>query len=150
MRRRHVCAGEEKRILRKSAFWPRDVTGKRILGADSHGKAHSTTPGLTKLRFLVRRWSRMRFLVSPRSRGECRVCLSVRCAVVDRRGDKECTQIGENGLSAPFWGICVHCCDASRVGWNEGLDRHGAPAASPRWPPPLWSGKQALRERRRR
>ena len=30
------------------------------------------------------------------------------------RGDsQECTQIAENGLSAPFWGICVHCC-ASR------------------------------------
>ena len=26
------------------------------------------------------------------------------------RGDKECTQIGENGPSEPFWGICVHCC----------------------------------------
>ena len=25
---------------------------------------------------------------------------------------QECTQIGENGLSAPFRGICVHCCDA--------------------------------------
>ena len=25
---------------------------------------------------------------------------------------QECTQIGENGLSGPFWGICVHCCDA--------------------------------------
>ena len=25
-------------------------------------------------------------------------------------GTKECTQIGENGPSAPFWGICVHCC----------------------------------------
>ena len=23
---------------------------------------------------------------------------------------QECTQIGENGLSVPFWGICVHCC----------------------------------------
>ena len=23
---------------------------------------------------------------------------------------QECTQIGENGLSGPFWGICVHCC----------------------------------------
>ena len=52
-------------------------------------------------------------------------------------GTKECTQIGENGLSASFWGICVHCCGASRVGWNEGLDRHGAPAASPRWPLPF-------------
>ena len=27
-------------------------------------------------------------------------------------GAQECTQIGENGLSAQFWGICVHCCDA--------------------------------------
>ena len=27
-------------------------------------------------------------------------------------GAPECTQIGENGLSTPFWGICVHCCDA--------------------------------------
>ena len=30
-----------------------------------------------------------------------------RAAVVTQ----ECTQIGENGLSVPFWGICVHCCD---------------------------------------
>ena len=27
-----------------------------------------------------------------------------------RGGAKECTQIGENDLSAPFWAICVHCC----------------------------------------
>ena len=26
-------------------------------------------------------------------------------------GTQECTQIGENGLSKPFRGICVHCCD---------------------------------------
>ena len=25
-------------------------------------------------------------------------------------GAKKCTQIGENGLLAPFWGIRVHCC----------------------------------------
>ena len=25
-------------------------------------------------------------------------------------GAQECTQIGQNGLSAPFWGVCVHCC----------------------------------------
>ena len=36
-----VCAGEEKHILRKSAFWGRTLTEKRILGADPHGKAHS-------------------------------------------------------------------------------------------------------------
>ena len=27
-------------------------------------------------------------------------------------GTQECTQIGGNGLSAPFWGIRVHCCDS--------------------------------------
>ena len=27
-------------------------------------------------------------------------------------GMQECTQIGGNGPSAPFRGICVHCCDA--------------------------------------
>ena len=27
-----------------------------------------------------------------------------------RATTQECTQIGQNGLSAPFWGVCVHCC----------------------------------------
>ena len=31
-----------------------------------------------------------------------------------RATTQECTQIGQNGLSAPFWGICVHC-------WAVGL-----------------------------
>ncbi len=26
---------------------------------------------------------------------------------------QECTQIGQNGPSEPFWGVRVHCCDAS-------------------------------------
>ena len=30
-------------------------------------------------------------------------------------GTQECTQIGENGLLAPFWGIRVHCCAARIV-----------------------------------
>ena len=30
------------------------------------------------------------------------------------RRTQECTQIGKNGLSVPFWGICVHC-------WAVGL-----------------------------
>ena len=29
-----------------------------------------------------------------------------------RATTQECTQIAENGLSVPFWGICVHCCDS--------------------------------------
>ena len=48
-------------------------------------------------------------------------------------GTQECTQIGGNGLSVPFWGICVHCCDANCVRWHERLSRHGVPAAPPRW-----------------
>ena len=30
--------------------------------------------------------------------------------VIGRGDSQEYTQIGENGLSVPFWGICVHCC----------------------------------------
>ena len=29
----------------------------------------------------------------------------------------------KNGPSVLFWGICVHCCDASRDGWHEWLNR---------------------------
>ena len=28
-------------------------------------------------------------------------------------GTQQCTQVGENGLSAPFLAICVHCCAVS-------------------------------------
>ncbi len=77
-----------------------------------------------------------------------RLCTLLGCgAVADSRvGTQECTQIGGNGPSAPFWVICVHCCDASRdasrdtnrdascVRWHERLNRHGVLAAPPRWP----------------
>ena len=36
-------------------------------------------------------------------------------------GTQECTQIGENGLSEPFWGICVHCCDVADRRANAGV-----------------------------
>ena len=72
-----------------------------------------------------------------------RLCTLLRLARIVRAtvGTQECTQIGQNGLSAPFWGICVHCCDASRdtnrdascARWHERLSRHGVPAP-PRWP----------------
>ena len=59
-------------------------------------------------------------------------------------GTQECTQMGGSGLSAPDWGVCVHCCDASRdtdrgascVRWHERPNHHGVPAAPPRWPLP--------------
>ena len=50
----HVCAGEEKRTLRKSAFWTGDVTEKRTLRANPHGKAHSARPPACRVRPLVR------------------------------------------------------------------------------------------------
>ena len=60
---------------------------------------------------------------------------------------QECTQIDENGLSEPFGGICVHCCDVSCVGWHERPNNHyGVPAAPFGGPPLPWPGKQALRE----
>ena len=42
------------------------------------------------------------------------LCTLLRLARVMREavGTQECTQIGGNGLLAPFWGICVHCCDS--------------------------------------
>ena len=60
----------------------------------------------------------------------------------DRGDSQECTQIGQNGLSVPFRGICVHCCDAGRdtnrdascVRWHERLSHHGVSAPPPRWP----------------
>ena len=40
------------------------------------------------------------------------LCTLLRLARVARVavGTQECTQIGGSGLSASFWGICVHCC----------------------------------------
>ena len=59
-----VCAGEEKRILRKSAFWEVGLTEKRILGGWGLGKAqfaqalspksHSATHADHRVRLSVR------------------------------------------------------------------------------------------------
>ena len=40
VRRLHVCAGKEKRILRKDAFCAGTLTEKRILDQRRHEKAH--------------------------------------------------------------------------------------------------------------
>ena len=49
VRRRHICPGEEKRILRKDAFWRWALTEKRTLRSVSHGKAHSAYEPVTKV-----------------------------------------------------------------------------------------------------
>ena len=45
--------------------------------------------------------------------GGCVTALAAWWASPPGGATQECTQIGETGLSAPFWGTCVHCCDAS-------------------------------------
>ena len=75
-----------------------------------------------------------------------------------RVGTQECTQIGGNGLSGPFRGICVHCYDASRdTNRDASCLRQVARAPRPPWrvggasslAPLAWSGRQALSEWRR-
>ena len=59
VRRRRVCPGEEKRTLRKGAFWLHTLTKRRTLQPPSHGKAHSGGVTLTERRILAacpRRW----------------------------------------------------------------------------------------------
>ena len=50
------------------------------------------------------------------------LCTLLRLARIVRAAvaTQECTQIGINGLSMPFWGICVHCC---AVADNRGYAR---------------------------
>ena len=48
VRRLDVCPGKEKRILRKSAFWPQALTERRILAAAPHAKAHSAIPEIVQ------------------------------------------------------------------------------------------------------
>ena len=89
-----------------------------------------------------------------------RLCTLLRLARIVRAtvGTQECTQIAENGPSVPFWGICVHCCDASRDTNMRRELRQVARApqpprragGAPSLAPPAWSGRQALRECRRR
>ena len=53
VRQADVYAGEEKRTLRKSAFWLRALTEKRILYPVTHGKTHSAIPRSHRLRLSV-------------------------------------------------------------------------------------------------
>ena len=69
-----VRAGEERRILRKSAFCEVGVTEKRILRVTPHGKAHSGRPGSRKSAFCEAGvtggvTTRPRGAQSPRARG---------------------------------------------------------------------------------
>ena len=65
------------------------------------------------------------------------LCTLLRLARIVRAAvaTQECTQIGENGLSTPFWGTCVHCC---AVADNRGYAR--VYTDWPRWPLDAVSG----------
>ena len=54
VRRRRICPGEKKSILRKSAFCSRHLTKKRILQPVPHGKAHSAAGTSRKSAFCSR------------------------------------------------------------------------------------------------
>ena len=66
----HVCAGEEKRTLRKSAVWARALTEKRTLRDRSHADCAFPRGGGCRVRPLVtsrwRRRRRVRLYVSRR------------------------------------------------------------------------------------
>ena len=57
--------------------------------------------------------------------------------VTARATTQECTQIGGNGLSVPFWGICVHCCAVAllwtTVGTQECTQIGGNGLSVPFW-----------------
>ena len=63
-----------------------------------------------------------------------------------------------NGRIGPLGAVLGHLCtllrrelyDANYVGWYEHLNHHGVPVAPPCWSLLSWSGRQALREWRRR
>ena len=78
-----------------------------------HFGAFVYTVGLLRCRGQT--WGRNSVHKSPKMAYRCRFGEFVYIVGLLRTdmGTQECTQIGQNGLSAPFWGICVHCC-ASR------------------------------------
>ena len=65
------------------------------------------------------------------------LCTLLRLARIVRAAvaTQECTQIGQNGLSTPFRGTCVHCC---AVADNRGYA--GVYTDWPRWPLDAVSG----------
>jgi len=79
------------------------------------GRRRRGTCGPARLR--ERPWGRrsvhrLAKMASRRSSGAFVYTVASRGSRERTVGTQECTQIGENGLSTPFWGICVHCCAA--------------------------------------
>ena len=63
VRQADVCAGKEKRTLRKGAFWRKAITERRTLHAVCDGKAHSGCESSRKGALCDRGGYRMRLFV---------------------------------------------------------------------------------------
>ena len=105
-RLRGGCAGDPQTsawglTARKSAVWAEGFAEGAPGVRPGHHQAASC--GLRRCRELGLREFVWVVASLPWRRGGCH----------RHAATQECTQIGETGLSDPFWGICVHCCDAS-------------------------------------
>ena len=122
----HVCAGEEKRSLRKSALWGRALTEKRILGAGPHGKAHSGGGPSRKSAFWGRALTERRTLgAGPHGKAHsarppaCRLRPLVKPTRKVRLSVRAAPQSASLRESpGAEWGTCARCCDAIRQGVN--------------------------------
>ena len=147
-RLRGGCAGDPQAsawglTARKSAVWAEGLADGAPWARPGHHQAASC--GLRRCRELGLREFVWVVASLPWRRGGCH----------RHAATQECTQIGETGLSEPFWGICVHCCAASFTMRITSGGTSTSTTMACRWRPPRWSllswsGRQALREWRHR
>ena len=94
VRWRSVCAGEEKHILRKSAFCAQALTEKRTLQTARHGKVHSARPLACRMRLLVRPTRKVRFSVTSPAQsapfGHVEVASPAQTALLREAAGAEC------------------------------------------------------------
>ena len=92
------------------------ASGPSVLASRGHGAVDVVEPvappGRASGRWGRRSVHRLAKMGSQRRSGAFVYTVASRGSRERPWGTQECTQIGENGLSTPFWGICVHCCDA--------------------------------------
>ena len=98
------CAGDPQAsawglTARKSAVWAEGLADGAPWARPGHHQAAmlwaKEVPGTGASRVCV---------------GGCVTVLAAWWASPPGGATQECTQIGETGLSVPFWGTCVHCC----------------------------------------
>ena len=117
--------GGGKGVYTDRRKWPLDAVlghlctllrrGGRASGRGGRGSVHRSEKMASRRRFGA-------FVYTVASRGSRERTV----------GTQQCTQIGGNGLSTPFWGICVHCCDTICVHCCDARLRRVARAAPSR------------------